>query len=47
MDPVTLDICWTRLVGVVNEPPAALMRTSSAEGDPAPRACDRVEGDAR
>ena len=28
MDPVTLDICWNRLVGVVNEQAAALMRTS-------------------
>ncbi|HEV8440955.1 MAG TPA: hydantoinase B/oxoprolinase family protein [Methylomirabilota bacterium] len=28
MDPVTLDICWSRLVGVVNEQAAALMRTS-------------------
>jgi N-methylhydantoinase B len=28
MDPVTLDICWSRLVGVVNEQAAALVRTS-------------------
>ncbi len=28
LDPVTLDICWSRLVGVVNEQAAALMRTS-------------------
>ena len=28
MDPVTLDICWSRLVGVVTEQAAALMRTS-------------------
>ena len=28
MDPVTLDICWQRLIGVVNEQAAALMRTS-------------------
>ena len=28
MDPVTLDICWNRLIGVVNEQAAALMRTS-------------------
>src|SRR4029453_5044433 len=28
MDPITLDICWSRLVGVVNEQAAALMRTS-------------------
>src|SRR5262245_34345899 len=28
MDPVTLDICWSRLIGVVNEQAAALMRTS-------------------
>ena len=28
MDPITLDICWSRLVGVVNEEAAALMRTS-------------------
>src|SRR3990172_9074584 len=28
MDPITLDICWNRLVGVVNEQAAALMRTS-------------------
>jgi N-methylhydantoinase B len=28
MDPVTLDICWSRLVGVVNEQAAALQRTS-------------------
>jgi N-methylhydantoinase B len=27
-DPVTLDICWNRLVGVVNEQAAALQRTS-------------------
>jgi N-methylhydantoinase B len=27
-DPVTLDICWSRLVGVVNEQAAALVRTS-------------------
>ena len=28
IDPVTLDICWQRLIGVVNEQAAALMRTS-------------------
>jgi N-methylhydantoinase B len=28
MDPITLDICWSPLVGVVNEQAAALMRTS-------------------
>ena len=28
MDPVTFDICWNRLVGVVNEQAAALQRTS-------------------
>ncbi len=28
MDPVTLDICWSRLVSVVNEQAAALQRTS-------------------
>ena len=28
MDPITLDICWSRLIGVVNEQAAALMRTS-------------------
>lgn len=28
MDPITLDICWNRLVGVVNEQAAALQRTS-------------------
>ena len=28
LDPVTLDICWNRLIGVVNEQAAALMRTS-------------------
>ena len=28
MDPVTFDICWSRLVGVVNEQAAALQRTS-------------------
>ena len=28
LDPVTLDICWSRLVGVVNEQAAALQRTS-------------------
>ena len=28
MDPITLDICWNRLIGVVNEAAAALMRTS-------------------
>ena len=28
MDPVTLDICWSRLIGVVNEQAAALVRTS-------------------
>jgi N-methylhydantoinase B len=28
MDPVTLDICWSRLIGVVNEQAAALQRTS-------------------
>jgi N-methylhydantoinase B len=28
LDPVTLDICWDRLVGVVNEQAAALVRTS-------------------
>jgi N-methylhydantoinase B len=28
LDPVTLDICWSRLIGVVNEQAAALVRTS-------------------
>jgi N-methylhydantoinase B len=28
LDPITLDICWNRLIGVVNEQAAALMRTS-------------------
>ena len=28
MDPVTLEVCWSRLIGVVNEQAAALMRTS-------------------
>src|SRR5207247_577218 len=28
MDPVTLEICWSRLIGVVNEQAAALQRTS-------------------
>src|SRR5437773_12237897 len=28
LDPFTLDICWNRLIGVVNEQAAALMRTS-------------------
>jgi hypothetical protein len=28
VDPVALDTCWSRLVGVVNERAAALMRTS-------------------
>jgi N-methylhydantoinase B len=28
LDPVTLDICWNRLIGVVNEQAAALVRTS-------------------
>jgi N-methylhydantoinase B len=28
LDPVTLEICWSRLIGVVNEQAAALMRTS-------------------
>src|SRR6267143_5959578 len=28
MDPVTLEICWNRLVGVVNEQATALQRTS-------------------
>ena len=27
-DPITLEICWSRLIGVVNEQAAALMRTS-------------------
>ena len=27
-DPITLEICWNRLVGVVNEQAAALQRTS-------------------
>src|SRR5881296_1982696 len=27
-DPITLDICWNRLIGVVNEQAAALMRSS-------------------
>src|SRR5437016_13441677 len=27
MDPITLDICWSRLIGVVNEQAAGLMRT--------------------
>ena len=28
MDPITLEICWNRLIGVVNEQAAALQRTS-------------------
>src|SRR5438445_11631260 len=28
LHPVMLDICWSRLIGVVNEQAAALMRTS-------------------
>ena len=28
MDPVTLEVCWSRLIGVVNEQAAALQRTS-------------------
>jgi N-methylhydantoinase B len=28
LDPVTLDVCWQRLIGVVNEQAAALQRTS-------------------
>ncbi len=28
MDPVTLEICWSRLIGVVNEQATALQRTS-------------------
>jgi len=28
MDPVTLEICWSRLIGVVNEQAATLQRTS-------------------
>jgi N-methylhydantoinase B len=28
LDPITLEICWNRLVGVVNEQAAALQRTS-------------------
>jgi N-methylhydantoinase B len=28
LDPVTLEICWNRLIGVVNEQAAALQRTS-------------------
>jgi N-methylhydantoinase B len=28
LDPVTLEICWSRLIGVVNEQAAALQRTS-------------------
>src|SRR5207244_4287989 len=28
IDPVTLEICWSRLIGVVNEQAAALQRTS-------------------
>jgi N-methylhydantoinase B len=28
LDPVTLEVCWSRLIGVVNEQAAALMRTS-------------------
>jgi N-methylhydantoinase B len=27
-DPVTLEVCWNRLIGVVNEQAAALQRTS-------------------
>jgi hypothetical protein len=28
MDPITLDICWYRLLGVVYEQAAALLRNS-------------------
>jgi N-methylhydantoinase B len=28
LDPVTLEVCWSRLIGVVNEQATALMRTS-------------------
>ena len=28
LDPITLEICWNRLIGVVNEQAAALQRTS-------------------
>ncbi len=28
MDPVTLEVCWNRLIGIVNEQAAALQRTS-------------------
>src|SRR5438046_7625299 len=28
MDPVTLELCWSRLIGVGNEQAAALQRTS-------------------
>ena len=28
LDPVTLEVCWNRLIGVVNEQAAALVRTS-------------------
>ncbi len=28
LDPVTLEVCWSRLIGVVNEQAAALQRTS-------------------
>src|SRR5262245_53809003 len=28
MDPITLEVCWSRLIGVVNEQAAALQRTS-------------------
>src|SRR5207245_818534 len=34
-DPITLDICWNRLIGVVNEQAAALMRTSFTSSCPA------------
>ena len=28
MDPIALEVCWSRLIGVVNEQAAALQRTS-------------------
>ncbi|MBI2543938.1 MAG: hydantoinase B/oxoprolinase family protein [Candidatus Rokubacteria bacterium] len=28
MDPITLEVCWNRLIGIVNEQAAALQRTS-------------------
>jgi len=28
LDPITLEICWNRLIGVVNEQATALQRTS-------------------